>query len=63
MFGEGKPDTAWTLLRLHSVPVTVSSKFTLFAFFVKRGLGLLRSFLCQLVCGLALSVQGVGEIL
>ena len=63
MCGEEKPDNAWTLLRLHSVPVTVSSKFTLFAFFAKRGLGLLRNFLCQLACGLALSVQGVGEAL
>lgn len=63
MFGEGKPDNAWTLLRLYSVPVTVNSKFTLFAFFLKRGLGLLRSLLCQLVCGLALSMQGVGDIL
>ena len=49
IFGEGKPENAWTLLRLHSMPVTdswpVSSKFTLFAFFVKRRLGLLRDFL------------------
>ena len=67
IFGEGKPENAWTLLRLHSMPVTdswpVSSKFTLFAFFVKRRLGLLRDFLCRLVCGLALSVQGVGRTL
>ncbi|CAI9173689.1 unnamed protein product [Rangifer tarandus platyrhynchus] len=67
IFGEGKPENAWTLLRLHSMPVMdswpVSSKFTLFAFFVKSRLGLLCNFLCQLVCGLALSVQGVGGAL
>ena len=64
VFGEEKPENALTLLRLQSKPVTdswpVSSKFTLCAFFVKRHLGLLRDFLCRLVCGLALSVWGVG---